>query len=282
MSFTFCLGSDRPGWLSSPGLFDPGTRMFYSFNTLVHVRDIRPSVYDVDMDSGGFTRLLTDGSWDRWPPAAFVREVRRIRVGLQRLGHVAIQDWMCEPVILKKTGLSVAEHQRRTVSSYLTLLNMAPDVSWMPVLQGWERDDYFRCVELYAAAGVSLPELPVVGVGSTCRRHATGMVEDLVASLSAAGLKNLHMLGMKTDGLRRCVRHVARSDSFAWSYAARVRHERLPECRHGKLRWRKKLGRDDYGSCAHCPLYARRWYDQQIAVIRRALSQPIQQQLFAA
>jgi hypothetical protein len=28
-------------------------------------------------------------------------------------------DWMCEPFMLAKTGLSVREHQQRTVTNYL-------------------------------------------------------------------------------------------------------------------------------------------------------------------
>lgn len=278
-TFTFCLGSDRPAWLKDGALFEQGTRFFYSFNTLVNVKEPAPSAYDFDMDSGGFTRLSQDGSWDRWPAKDFVSQVRRISAGYQRLQRVAIQDWMCEPFILKKTGLSVEEHQRRTVDSYLRLRELAPDVEWMPVLQGWHHGDYLRCWEMYERVGVNLASHSAVGVGSTCRRHNTATTEALADDLRQRGLSNLWMLGMKTDGLRRCVRHVRWADSFAWSLVARVRHYHLPECRHGRAAFRRKLGKVAHGSCAHCPRFARRWYEEQQQIIRRALSQPVQQQL---
>lgn len=278
--FTFCLGSHVPGWLSRPDLFEPATRLFYSFNTLSKVRGLKPSAYELDCDSGGFTRLSMDGNWDRWSDAAFVAEVRRICSGLGRVVSFAIKDWMCEPQILAKTGLSVDEHQRRTVESFLRLRDMAPEIPWLPVLQGWEHDDYLRCWERYEAAGVALRTQNVVGLGSTCRRHKTDMVEGLVAELHGQGLHNLHALGMKTDGLRRCVHFLKRSDSLAWSVAARNQHIITPGCQHGALVHRIRLGRPAYGNCANCPRGARVWYDRQQAIIRRALSQPVQQPLF--
>jgi hypothetical protein len=47
-----------------------------------------------------------------------------------------------EPVMLAKTGLTVAEHQRRTVANYLQLRALAPEVAFIPVLQGWTTGDY--------------------------------------------------------------------------------------------------------------------------------------------
>lgn len=43
---------------------------------------------------------------------------------------------MCEPIMLHKTGLSIAEHQARTLSYYEELLQLAPKLPWVLVLQG--------------------------------------------------------------------------------------------------------------------------------------------------
>jgi len=51
-------------------------------------------------------------------------------------------DWMSEPIMLAKTGLTVAVHQARTVANYLALRDLAPDLPFIPVLQGWRLDDY--------------------------------------------------------------------------------------------------------------------------------------------
>ena len=47
---------------------------------------------------------------------------------------------MCEPFMLAKTGLTVAEHQARTVANYLELRSLAPELPFVPVLQGWSLD----------------------------------------------------------------------------------------------------------------------------------------------
>ena len=45
-------------------------------------------------------------------------------------------DWMCEPAMLARTGLTVAEHQAGTVANYLELRAAAPELPFIPVLQG--------------------------------------------------------------------------------------------------------------------------------------------------
>jgi hypothetical protein len=72
---------------------------------------------------------------------------------------------MCEPVMIKRTGLSVHEHQERTGSNYLELRALAPHLPFVPVIQGWQLADYLRCVALYESAGVNLAPLPRVGLG---------------------------------------------------------------------------------------------------------------------
>jgi hypothetical protein len=68
--------------------------------------------------------------------------VRRAAEDVGLLAYVAPMDWMCEPLVLAKTGLSVAEHQRRTVRNYIVLRGLAPDLHFMPVLQGWQPSHY--------------------------------------------------------------------------------------------------------------------------------------------
>lgn len=272
-AFTFCLGSHVPGWLRRPGLFHPSTKFFYSFNTLVEVREFEESSYELDADSGGFTRLTKEGSWDRWPPEKFVSQARRIWHGLKRVQFFAIQDWMCEPYViagggpLKAVGtkLSVAEHQERTVESLVTLRSMAPEIRWLPVLQGWTRDEYLRCWALYESRGFNLAQEPLIAVGSMCRRKGEElrMVPPLVEELARQGL-NLHLLGVESGTLRKCVGHARQSDSTAWSYGAMRNHIYLPECRHGTYSYKKMARRVDWGNCANCPTYARRWYENQL------------------
>jgi hypothetical protein len=136
------------------------------------------------LDSGGFTELDTPRQLgSRTDPAAYVAVVRRYRDEIGQLAWAAPQNWMCEPWIIAKTGLSIVEHQRRTVENYLTLRALAPDLPFVPVVQGWQINDYLTCVELYAAAGVDLAAAPVVGLGSVCRRQATDEAAEIVDAL---------------------------------------------------------------------------------------------------
>jgi hypothetical protein len=153
-------------------------------------------------------------------------------------------DWMCEPGILALTGKTIAEHQQLTVDNLLTLRDIAPEVPWTPVLQGWTIDDYLRCADLYYRSGINLQTEPIVGVGSVCRRQHTNEIAELFRELSGLTL-NLHGFGVKLAGLRKFVKYLSSADSMAWSYEAR-RRPPLPGCTTHK-------------NCANCWYYADGW-----------------------
>lgn len=203
------------------------------------------------LDSGGFTELNLFGAW-----TLSAREyAERVRVYASEIGNMlwaATQDWMCEPTVLEKTGKTVAQHQERTVLSYLVLRDAAPDVPWSPALQGWEVDDYERCADRYAAAGVDLSALPVVGVGSVCRRQAAPIAASIFARLHRRGLR-LHGFGLKLQGLALAAHHMVSSDSMAWSFGARKRRPDVQTCAHP-------------GSCANCLDFALRWRERVISL----------------
>jgi hypothetical protein len=160
--------------------------------------------------------------------------------------YAAPQDWMCEPVILAKTGLTVAEHLRKTVDNYLHLRSIAPEVPWMPVLQGWCKADYLRCADMYRASGVDLSLLPRVGIGTICRRQATAEALDIIKAIHALGISG-HGFGFKKNGLREGHKYLTSADSLAWSFGAR-RKPPMAGCTHM--------------NCANCDKWALRWRGQ--------------------
>src|SRR5262249_54634309 len=153
---------------------------------------------------------------------SYVVAVKRYAEEIGMLEWAAVQDWMCEPWILKKTGLDILEHQYRSVVSYLELRLRAPEVPWCPVLQGWEPDDYLRHRDLYEQVGVVLASLPIVGIGSVCRRQRVRGAIDLLVHLSSEGIR-LHGFGLKTTALQSLASFLASSDSTAWSKQAMSR-----------------------------------------------------------
>jgi hypothetical protein len=228
----FFLGSHRPNWL---GLLT--VPLFVSHRTLQGRKTYPVATCDWALDSGGFTELSMHGQWVTTEDE-YVEAVATYQDRIGRLQWAAPMDWMCEPWI-EKTGLSVREHQERTVSNYLAIRDRGP---FIPVLQGWEPQDYLDCVSLYEDAGVDLAALPLVGVGSVCRRQSEAEIGWIMSTLARRGLK-LHGFGVKKEGLKRYGRYLESADSMAWSYNAR-RNWPLPECSHK--------------SCANCWRYALR------------------------
>lgn len=227
----FYLGTHIPSWLERVDV-----PLFVSHRRLVGRRTLPRARAPWALDSGGFTELQMYGEW-RTTPAEYVAAVRRYRDEIGLLEWAAPQDWMCEPIIrnggrvgrvvFAGTGLSVEEHQRRTVANLLELRRLAPDLPFVPVLQGYTLDDYLRCAELYAEAGVDLVAEPIVGLGSVCRRQATAEIAEIVAVFAERGIR-LHAFGAKTLGLANIAGDVASSDSMGWS--ARGRH--VAGCSH--------------------------------------------------
>jgi hypothetical protein len=262
----FYLGTHCASWLWDPAADFP---LFVSHRRLAKYKTLHPATHGWALDSGGFTELSTYGEW-RTTPAEYVAAVARYDREIGHLEWAAPQDWMCEPFILSLTGLTVAEHQRRTVENFLRLADLWPAESdeecpFMPVLQGWAPDDYERCAGLYAAAGVKLEDFPVVGLGSICRRQGTGEITSLISSLVPAIA--LHGFGVKTRGLAAAAQLLTSADSLAWSYDAR----RNPP-----------IDGHAHKNCANCLPYAAAWRERLQDAMAAAAERGYQEDLFTS
>jgi hypothetical protein len=245
---TFFLGTHEPRWLERVDV-----PLFVSRRRLAGLRRLPRARGTWALDSGGFSELNLFGGWSVGA-GAYAAEVRRYRDEVGGLAWAAPQDWMCEPDVVRKTGLSVAEHIRRTVENLLELRAIAPDLPWAPVLQGWTWGDYDACREAYARAGVQLEREPIVGLGTVCRRQATTRAAVLVHLLRLDGIR-LHVFGMKTAGLLKVAGDVESADSLAWSFEARKNPGQFG-CAHR--------------SCSNCIDYALAWRDLLVHRIARA------------
>jgi hypothetical protein len=177
---------------------------------------------EVLLDSGAFTELHLHGRY-RHGVEEYAAEVRRLHEeGVLRIAAAVAQDFMCEPFMLARTGLSVEDHQRLTIERYDALVAERLPVPVMPVLQGYAPEDYARHVPAY---GDRLLPGMWVGVGSVCKRNSAP--EKIVEVLSAIHAERsdlrLHGFGIKSTALQHPgVRHLlATADSMAWSFSAR-------------------------------------------------------------
>lgn len=236
----FYLGTHRPHWL---GLTD--VPLFVSRRTLAGRATFPRASGPWALDSGGYTELAGTGRWSV-SVADYAEEVLLYAAEVGRLDFAAPMDWMCEPSIRERTGLTVEQHQRNTCANFDYLRYRLGDLV-VPVLQGWEPDDYLRHVEMYGRYRVNLDAEPVVGVGSVCRRHADGSILKALRPLLGLGL-SLHAFGVRGDVLRAVHDQLGSADSMAWSFDARYAsplrgctHARCANCLRYALRWRERL-----------------------------------------
>lgn len=251
------------------------------------------------LDSGAYTELATHGRWTI-PADEYVLDVLYHCVDIGELVWAGPQDWMCEPWIIHGdrhhgrtypgTGLTLDEHLRRTVANFVELeqlwqqwrpyFRLAAGSPFVPSIQGWQADDYRRCIDLYEAAGVRLDRYPTVGVGSVCRRQHTGEIDAVFTALEPYGL-NLHGFGVKTTGLTRYGHTLHSADSLAWSDQAR--RETWPDHRgHTRPRRFPDCPRSSCSNCLHYALDARRRLTTTLAARPAARQSDLLAELAAA
>lgn len=256
---TFYLGTHQPGWLRHAGI-----RLFISDVRLRVYKRLPVAAASWACDSGGFSQLQHYGTWTV-PPGEYVTRLRRYRDEIGQLEWAAPQDWMCEPIVINGgrvggqyfvgTHRSVAEHQWRTVLNFLHLRDIAPDLPIIPVVQGFTRDEYLRCADLYWTLGrIDLATEALVGVGSVCRRQAMTDAGQILTALHQRGLHRLHGFGFKILGLTDHGHLLTSADSMAWSDDARRLRHPTPDC-PGKIR----QSGQPVKNCANCLHYALTW-----------------------
>jgi hypothetical protein len=249
----FWLGLHMPGHMERVSV-----PVCVSYGRLRGRKKLPEASGDVFLDSRGFSEIFQHGRYT-FTAQTYVDFVRRCRDKWgERLCHTSIMDWMCEPIMNAKTRKTVGQHQQLTVNSWISLNALDGSLPWVPVIQGFAVEDYHRCVDLYwSHAATRLERLPLVGVGSVCRRQGMQEAAVIIQSLHARGLRNLHGFGFKITGLvsqgLRLARYLASSDSMAWSTRARSEwaHER-----------RRLCGGEHKSGCANCLAWAMKWRDK--------------------
>lgn len=171
------------------------------------------------LDSGAFTRISR--GIPHLPVVEYAEHIDRLSDS-GTLDAAVQQDWMCEQFILDKTGMTVREHQHLTTENYLNLRERVSTTYVMPVIQGFEPDQYAQHV---ADLSPDLEAGAWVGVGSVCKRQGSPyqISAVLTAILDERPDLNLHGFGVKSTALRHgdIWMRFHSVDSMAWSFAGR-------------------------------------------------------------
>lgn len=169
------------------------------------------------LDSGAFTRVV--GRKGHLSVKRYAKLANRWQ-SCGNLMAVVSQDYMCEPIALNATGLTITDHQRLTILRYDKLLPLIQPYL-MPVLQGVAVEDYLSHIDQYSDR---LKEKQWVGVGSVCKRNSSP--SEIEAVLMAIKSKRpdlrLHGFGLKKTALKNgLVRSLLYSaDSQAHSFGS--------------------------------------------------------------
>ena len=224
MTFTFYVGLHQPPDATRGGF----THACISINRL---RRRKKPIHGckVLVDSGAFTELAHHGKY-RHDVDEYAAELYRLHSeGVVDIEAAVAQDYMCEPFMLAKTGMTVRKHQRLTVERYDALVAKLDRLfrgrcpfPVLPVLQGYAAAEYVAHIEQY---GARLHPGMWVGVGSVCKRNSKPekVAEVLRAVRSERPDLRLHGFGVKQTALLHPeVREaLTTADSMAWSFAAR-------------------------------------------------------------
>lgn len=234
----FWLTVPEPAWLAYDGM----PPMMVTAHRLARYATLPQATQTYCVDSSAYTELGLHGEW-RLSPADYVALLRRTQDEAGPFAWCACQDWPVEEEMLRATGLTPQEHQRRSLDNYLELADLAPDLPWVPVVHGVTNGMYLRHRDAYARH-VDLDALPVVGLGSVCKRQTSIRVSLLVTQLFEEGLQNMHAFGMKSVALQRLGRKLLSADSMAWSTAAT---------------YEPPMPGHTHKSCSSCPDFAAQW-----------------------
>ncbi len=201
------------------------------------------------MDSGAFSEININGHY------TYSIDKYLKCVELHQPSLFFNMDFMCEPFVIQKTNLSIAEHQVLSTINQMKIMDSLKNYNikgqFAGVIQGWEIDDYLAHIDLLRSNNLILPYM---GIGSICRRNAT---EQIIAIIEAVKKElpytKLHGFGIKTEVLQdKRVHHWLHSgDSMAWSFAGR--YVKVKPCN-------KKCIYPNQKNCANCRIYMMKWY----------------------
>lgn len=214
----FARPSKRPTRIGEFKL--PVACQFGGFN--LQAAQALPADLDAALDSAGFVAANRYGGY-RWT----VQQFYDLVAARDWTWHAAM-DFCMEPELTGSKLMRMIRMQA-TAQSYFACVNEAKKRNLqmpMPVLQGWEPEDYLRSCDLLAIN--DWPEL--VGIGSVCRRNVGGKdgIANIIETLDRVLPEHtkFHLFGVKGGAVKELGNHprFESIDSMAWDFKARCDH----------------------------------------------------------
>ncbi len=222
--------------------------------------------HDWVMDSGAFSEININGKYT-FTPEEYLKYIE-----LHQPRLFFNMDYMCEPFVLEKTGLTIRQHQEKTIENQIKITDLLKNYNikgeFAGCIQGWNIDDYLHHIDMLKSQGLITEKM---GVGSVCRRNSKkDIIEILQAVKQELPNTKLHGFGVKTDILKERIiyDYLDSCDSMAWSFAGRrIKNKSCAVCEYPNAK-----------NCANCYHYMIKWYDRLKIVHDDTIKQIIYQQ----
>jgi len=158
-------------------------------------KQFRPheNVKEIFLDSGGFSFFLRSGDYEFYP-LQYVRLAKKLNAK-----YVAVLDYPCEPQnIPKRAEYLKTNIQRieRTIENAIKLMDLAPDLPWVFVLQGYNPQEYLYSIDRAKEQGLLTD---VVGIGTLCARKSINEARQIITMIKKELPRRVKLHGFGID-----------------------------------------------------------------------------------
>jgi len=174
------------------------------------------------IDSGGYSFIKGKGEYET-SNEEYLKFIEK-----QNPDKFALRDYPCEPDLLRKHNRTINQHQEMTLKKHIELIEKLEEynITSQPVsvLQGWDIQDYIRCIDRYKEEGLLIK---YVGIGSVCRRGKSNVIKDIILKIAeeVPSKVKIHGFGIKSNVLKfdEVLEKIDSADSMAYEFSTRMR-----------------------------------------------------------
>lgn len=161
------------------------------------------------LDSGAFSLINKYGDYP-YDYRRYIAFAKRLKPD-----YIAIMDYPCEPN--SKIDLPIKERIDKTIENAIKLMDLAPNLNWVMVIQGWDVNNYLYCLDKIKEHGLLTP---LTAIGSVCVRKKLKEVRDIIVTIRRETPKRikLHCFGLNLRFVRdyTIFNSIYSFDSHAW------------------------------------------------------------------
>ena len=154
---------------------------------------------EIMLDSGGFSFFTkySDYPFELNKYIEWIHNMNEANDG--KVNYCAIRDYPCEPLINRASISTNKERIEKTVQNAIECIDTDNTINWMPVLQGYDLEEYLSCLDLYKDVGIIED---ILAIGSMCRRTDIKTIEKIIRSIKKEYNGKIHLFGLTMNALK--------------------------------------------------------------------------------